>query len=259
MATSSKATIVLVGGAFHTPQSYEKLKTAIQALGYEVHVPRLPTCNEARPPNTDLASDTELIRSYVESLVQAGRNVVVIGHSYGGQVCSNALYGLGVEARSSAGLTGGVSHIVYLVGYALPEGMCSLDKFKEFGNIENMALVFDVAEDGSTVVRDPKALFSLDGPGITEEDIAAYIKTLCRWSGKGMFQPIERAAWQEIPVAYIHTTSDMSIPTAEQESMVALIEKAGRKVRAFTVESGHCPNFNAAQSVADAVNQVASS
>lgn len=156
-------------------------------------------------------------------------------------------------------LPGGVSHIVYLVGYALPEGKCSLDKFKEFGNIENMALVFDVAEDGSTVVRDPKALFSLDGPGITEEDIAAYIKTLCRWSGKGMFQPIERAAWREIPVAYIHTTSDMSIPTAEQESMVALIEKVGRKVRTFTVKSGHCPNFNAAQSVADAVNQVASS
>lgn len=72
------------------------------------------------PPNADQSSDTTLIRSYVESLVRAGRTVIAIGHSYGGQVYSNALHGLGVEARSSKGLRGGVSNLIYLVGYALP-------------------------------------------------------------------------------------------------------------------------------------------
>ncbi|KAI0864980.1 alpha/beta-hydrolase [Xylaria cubensis] len=258
MAADSKPTIVLVGGAFHTPQSYEKLQTAIEGFGYEVHVPSLPTCNEARPPNADLGSDTELIRSYVENLIQAGRTVVAVGHSYGGQVCSNALCGLGVETRASDGLKGGVSNLIYLVGYALPEATSTLDKFKEFGNIENMPLVFDMAEDGSAVVRDPKMLFGLEGPGITDEDIEAYAKTLCRWSGKGMLQPLERAAWREIPVAYIHTTSDSTIPTPEQQSMVSFLENAGRKVQTFTVESGHAPNFNATQSVADAVHKVLS-
>lgn len=101
MATNIKPTLIIVGGAFHTPQSYEKLTVALEASGYEAHVPRLPTCNEMRPPNADLSSDTTLIRSYVESLVRAGRTVAAIGHSYGGQVCPNALHGLGVEARSS--------------------------------------------------------------------------------------------------------------------------------------------------------------
>jgi pimeloyl-ACP methyl ester carboxylesterase len=65
---------------------------------------------------TDLMDDTALVRSYVQSLVRAGRTVVAIGHSYGGQVMTNALYGFGIEARSSQGLKVGVSNLIYLVG-----------------------------------------------------------------------------------------------------------------------------------------------
>ncbi|KAJ2993367.1 hypothetical protein NUW58_g1859 [Xylaria curta] len=258
MISDPKPTVVVVSGAFHTPQSYEKLRVALQGSGYEVHIPRLPTCSQARPPNADLASDTEHIRSYVESLVQARRTVVVVGHSYGGQICSNALCGLGVGVRSSNGLAGGVTCIIYLAGYALPEGVSTLDKFTEFGNIEDMPLAFDMAEDGTAIVHNPRMLFGLDGPGISDEDIEAYNKTLCRWNSKGMLQPLERAAWREIPVAYIHTTSDPSIPTPEQQSMVSFLENAGRKVMTFTVESGHAPNFNAAQGVTEAINKVVS-
>ncbi|KAK7742226.1 hypothetical protein SLS62_010777, partial [Diatrype stigma] len=255
MASNAKPTIIIVGGAFQTPESYGKLTVALEASGYEVHVPRLPSCNEMRPPNADLSSDTALIRSYVESLVRAGRTVVAIGHSYGGQVCSNALYGLGVEARSSKGLRGGVSHLVYMVGYALLEGLSTFDKFKEFGNLENMPLVFDMAEDQTVVPRDPRMLFGLRGPGVEDAEVEDYIKTLCRWHGKAMFQPLEHAAWREIPVVYIHTTSDISIPTVEQQNMVKTLEEAGRKVQSFTVESGHCPNFIATQGVVDAINK----
>ena len=47
--------------------------------------------NEARPPNADLATDTAMVRGDVESLVDAGRTVIAIMHSYGGQVGTNAL------------------------------------------------------------------------------------------------------------------------------------------------------------------------
>ena len=100
MSANSNPTLVIVGGAFHTPASYGKLASALEAHGFEVHVPRLPTRNETRPPNADLTDDPVLIRSYVESLVRAGRTVVAIGHTYGVQAMSNALYacGLGLEA-----------------------------------------------------------------------------------------------------------------------------------------------------------------
>ncbi|KAJ0109512.1 hypothetical protein J7T55_000438 [Diaporthe amygdali] len=259
MTANSKPTLLIIGGAFHTPASYGKLASTLEASGFEVHVPRLPTCNEARPPNADLTDDTALVRSYVESLVRAGRTVVAIGHSYGAQVMSNALCGLGTEARSSQGLKGGVSNLIYMVGYALPEGMSTFDKFKEFGKMENVPLVFDMAEDHTIVLRDAPLTMGLRAPGIEEPEIEAYVKTLCRWHGKGMMQPIEKTAWREIPVAYIHTTTDLSVPTPEQQSMVEGVEKAtGRKVQTFTVESGHCPNFTATQGVVDAINKVVS-
>ncbi|KAI1322479.1 Alpha/Beta hydrolase protein [Xylariaceae sp. FL0255] len=258
MDSNAKPTLILVAGAFHTPQSYEKLTNALESHGFEVHVPRLPTANEARPPNADLASDTEFIRNYVESLVRAGRTVVAIGHSYGGQVISNALCGLGTEARSANGLRGGVSQLVYLVGYALVKGKSTFDKFMEFGDAANAPLVFDMAEDGTMTVRDPNMLFTLKGSQVTDEEIEAYTKTLCRWNGKGMLQKLENEAWREIPCSFIHTLSDISIPLPEQESMVKTLEETGLKVPTMSVESGHCPNFSAAQAVADAVNKLIS-
>ncbi|KAL1855723.1 hypothetical protein Daus18300_011006 [Diaporthe australafricana] len=256
--SANKPTIVIIPGAFHTPESYGKLTTAFESCSYEVHVPSLMTTNGARPPNADLTDDTRLVRSYVESLVRADRTVVAIGHSYGGQVMTNALCGLGLEARSAQGLKGGVSNLVYMAGYALPEGMSTSDKFKEFGDPSTAPLVFDMAEDLTMVLRDGPLAMGLRGPGIDEAAIEAQVKTLCRWNGKAMMQPLEKTAWREIPVAYIYTTSDLSITTQEQQSMVETLEKSGRKVKTFTVESGHCPNFVAPQGVVDAVNQIVS-
>lgn len=262
MTSDNKPTIVIIGGAFHTPASYNKLASSLRASGFEVHVPRLPSCNEARPPNADLADDTNLIRSYVESLVFAGRTVVPIGHSYGGQVMSNALYGLGLEARSSQGLKGGVSNLVYMAGYILPEGMSTYDKSKEFSRLEEAHLVFDMAEDNTMMLRDAPLRLGLGDPSTKEAEIGEYMKSLCRWHAKGMMQPLERAAWREIPVVYIHATSDLLIPLVEQQKMVGSVAKAlentGRKVQTFTVESGHCLHLTAAQKVVDFINKVVS-
>lgn len=125
MTANAKPTILIVHGGWHVPESYEKLTSALESAGYEVHVPRLPSTNDVRPPNADLSTDTVLVRSYAESLVRAGRTVVAIAHSYGGQVTSNSLYGLGIETRSAKGLKGGVSHLIYMTGYAVPEGISS--------------------------------------------------------------------------------------------------------------------------------------
>jgi hypothetical protein len=69
MATNNKSSLFIIRGAFHTPASYQKLITALDSDGYEVHVLLLPSCNQNRPPNADLTSDTDLVRGYVQSLV----------------------------------------------------------------------------------------------------------------------------------------------------------------------------------------------
>lgn len=216
----------------------------------------MPSVNEVRPPNAELSDDTALIRSYVESLVRAGRSVVAIGHSWGGHVATNALHGLGVDARAARGLKGGVSHIIYMAAFALPEGLATMDKVKEFGNMDLVPLAFDFADDGTCISCDPKTL--LVGSGPSDGEIDEYLGTLVRWHGNVMYQPIEHAAWREIPVAYIKTSNDMTVPAHFQQHFIDGMEKAGRKVQVFELETGHCPNLTATDGVVNAVNKVTS-
>lgn len=253
--TSTKPTLVLIAGAWHVPSSYSKLTNALKSAGYEVHVPSHPSANQIRPPNADLYTDTTLIRGYVESLVDAGRTVIAIMHSYGGQVGTNALYGLGVDTRAQRGLAGGVSYLVYMCAFALPEGGSMIGKVKEFGHEDLMPLAFDFAEDMSCVSRDPKLL--LVGQGVDENEIESYVSTLVRWNGKGMYQEsTNKAAWREIPVAYIYTKQDMTVPFDYQKSMVEKLEIEGRKVYTVELDTGHCPNLTATKEVVNVIDDI---
>jgi pimeloyl-ACP methyl ester carboxylesterase len=96
---SQAPVILVVGGGWHTPQSYHTLTTHLEYAGYAVHVPTLPSMNGSRPPNADLNSDTVHVRSVTKNHVEAGHDITVLMHSYGGQIGTNALYDLGLEHR----------------------------------------------------------------------------------------------------------------------------------------------------------------
>ncbi|KAE8138751.1 Alpha/beta hydrolase fold-1 [Aspergillus pseudotamarii] len=239
----SNPAILLVHGAWHIPAHYAEFTSALRSKGHEVHVPRLLSMNEARPPNADLSSDTDLIRSYVESLVEAGREVVVLMHSYGGQVGTNALVGLGAEARKQQGRTGGVVRLIYIAAFAVTENNSMISVVEAFGH-------------GDCVSRDPKNL--IVGPGRSDEETDAYIAAMPRWNGKAMYQAVERCAWRDIPVSYIYSTADMTVPLDYQKSFVEKMREAGRDVNTFEVETGHCPTFTKFEEVAKIVDGVVS-
>ncbi|KAK3391166.1 hypothetical protein B0H63DRAFT_493206 [Podospora didyma] len=125
---TTKPTVVIIYGGWHVPESHEKLITALQKAGCET-----------RPPTADLYNTSDLIRSYISSLMRAGRTVVAIMH-YGGQVRSNSLVGLCLGTRASQGLRGGVSHLIYMAAFAVPEGTAMMGKVKEFGHMNLVPL-----------------------------------------------------------------------------------------------------------------------
>ena len=196
-----------------------------------------------------------MIRAYVESLVDAGHGVIAIMHSYGGQVGTNALYGLGLRDRTQHGKSGGVIHLIYMCAFALPEGGSMVGKVKEFGHEHLLPLAFDFADDDSCVNRDPKTL--LVGPGIEVDVAEAYVSSLVRWNGKSMYQAITHCSWREIPVTYIYTSRDMTVPLDYQKSMVERMQAEGRMVHTFQLATGHCPNLTMTQEVVDIITHVA--
>lgn len=258
MSTTDKPTILLITGAFHVPEGYGKLTSALEAAGFEVHCPRLLSNNGKRPPNADLADDTALIRSYASSLIRAGRHVLVIAHSYGGQVCSNSLYGLGLEARSDQGLKGGVSQLVYMAAGAMVEGKSMMTWVEQHGHLDLMPVAFSFAdnEDGSGIVRDARLALVGAYPEEMEAEVDAYLKTLVYFNGKSMHLPIDRAAWREIPVAYIFTKNDMCLPLDYQKAYVEELKGAGCGVQTFELDTAHAPQLTAVEDVVAIVNKL---
>ncbi|KAH8704191.1 hypothetical protein BGW36DRAFT_414457 [Talaromyces proteolyticus] len=229
MATPNP-TLVIIHGGWHILKSYEKLIVALKDVGYEVHCPRLPTTNQSRPPNADFYTDSDLVHTYVSSLVQAGRSVVTIMHS-------DALVGLGQETRAKDGM---------------------MDKVREFGHMDLVPIAFDFADDDTCLNNDPRSL--LIGPSdLAAEEVDQYLATLVRWNGKFMYLPIRHAAWREIPVAYIYSTADMTVPIDYQRSFVEGMEKASRPVRTFNLAIDHCPHLTATAGVVDAIEQIVKS
>jgi pimeloyl-ACP methyl ester carboxylesterase len=211
--------------------------------------------NGSRPPNADLYTDTALVRGYVESLADAGRKIVVLMHSYGGQVGSNALTGLGLEARqmTNGPATGGVVRLVYIAAFALDVGEAMMDMVKKMGNADLIPLAFDFHEDGTVVSRDAKNLLVGPGPGLSDEDLDAEVARFERWNGTAMYQALESCAWADIPVSYICTKNDMTVPLTYQQVIIENLRSRGKEVPTFELETGHCPQITMPNELADIV------
>ena len=101
---SAPATIVLVHGAWHGAWCWERVVSDLEADGLEVVAVDLPGHGDDPGPLGDLHDDAARVTAVLD---EVGRDAVLVGHSYGGAVITEA----GVHPR--------VRHLVYLCAFAL--------------------------------------------------------------------------------------------------------------------------------------------
>jgi pimeloyl-ACP methyl ester carboxylesterase len=110
-ASEKQATFVLVHGAWHGGWCWKKLTPLLQAAGHQVVTPTLTGLGERShllAPEVDLDTHIQDITAVLE--YEDLRDVVLVGHSYGGMVIA------GVASKVGARL----AHLVYLDAF-LPE------------------------------------------------------------------------------------------------------------------------------------------
>ena len=67
--------------------------------------------------------DAAVIRAEATKLVEAGKDVIVLMHSYGGVVGTEAIHeDLSKSSRQAKGLSGGVTSLLYMCAFVLPVG-----------------------------------------------------------------------------------------------------------------------------------------
>lgn len=211
----TKPTIVLVHGAWADASSWNAVATGLRAQGFTVLAPPNPL--------RGVAHDAEYVSSFVAQRTTGP--VVLVGHSYGGVVISNA-----------AGSGGDVRALVYVNAFIPAEGESI---FQTLGG------------SGSALdVPDPTTVLDIAGyPGAPEGDAEAFLKpeTTLRsfaqdlpeedaWLIVAGQRPITlsanaagsvSAAWRTLPSWAVIGTDDLVIPEATQRS---LAERAGSKI-----------------------------
>lgn len=71
-----------------------------------------------------MSQDVAVVKNAITDILDnKGNNVVVVCHSYGGAVASNAAEGLAEKDRNADGKKTWIQAIVYVAAFALPKGM----------------------------------------------------------------------------------------------------------------------------------------
>lgn len=120
------ATIVFVPGAWHNCDAFIDVMTKVEAKGHHC-VPAPLKTNGAKPALKNNEADVERIRNIVRPLVEEGKDVVMVFHSYGSLPGCDALPDLDKKSRSERGQNGGVIGLVYLAAFLLPAGPSVMD------------------------------------------------------------------------------------------------------------------------------------
>ena len=112
---------LVVPGAWHQPEAYEKLVKSLRNAGYSANATSLPSCNAQDPQNATCSADAEALREEILRSIDAGKDLVVICHSYGGIPGGGAAYGLSKTARAKDRKEGGVIGLIYISGFVVSE------------------------------------------------------------------------------------------------------------------------------------------
>ena len=221
-ATAHKPTVVLVHGAWADSSSWSGVVRRLQSDGYPVRV--VPN------PLRSLAGDSAYLAAYLQTIPGP---IVLVGHSYGGAVVTNAATG-----------NANVKALVYVDAFAPDQG-------------ESVVQLASAKPGSALAVADPSTVFSfVPFPGAAPGDVeltvlpnvfrTAFANDLPRSKAAvlaatqrpvalfALNEPSGAPAWKTIPSWYLAGTIDKVRPIAEQRAMAV---RAGSHL--VRVRAGH--------------------
>jgi pimeloyl-ACP methyl ester carboxylesterase len=218
--TPPKPTVVLLHGAWADGSSWAAVTAKLQREGFTVDV--VPN------PLRGVASDARYLRDY---LATVPGKIVLVGHSYGGMVITNAAAG-----------NANVQALVYIDAFIPQQG----DTVQQLASAQpgsaldpNTAIDAVPIRDASGNVVDVdlyvkptlfRALFAADSPANIAAVLAASQRPETLSSLTEAFPGVP--AWETIPSWALIGTADRVIPPAEQQIMATRAHAHVVKVRA---------------------------
>jgi pimeloyl-ACP methyl ester carboxylesterase len=225
-SAQSVRNIVLVHGAFADGSGWRGVYDELTARGYRVNI--------VQNPLTSLADDVAATRRVLDR--QDGP-VILVGHSYGGTVITEA----GADPR--------VAGLVYVAALAPDAGESTLDQFAEIP--PPPGFIIEEQSDGFGFVNGPK--FKAGFAGDTSDADAAFMRDSQVPIAMSAFKAkVTQAAWRVKPSWFVVATEDGAIDPK-------LLRKTARRMGADTeeVKGSHVVFLTQPKAVADVIDRAA--
>src|SRR6202020_1151547 len=185
--------VVLVHGAFADGSGWKRVADILKKDGYRVSV--------AQPPETSYADDQKYTKAAIDAM---GGPVVLVGHSYGGSIITEA------------GNHPNVAALVYIAAFALDEGesCASIEQA-----LPQASKAFKADSDGNWWIEQEHfaADFAADVPPALSHFMAVSQVLI---STDAFSHKVTSPAWKSKPSWYMVATADGSI-NPDQERMMA--------------------------------------
>jgi pimeloyl-ACP methyl ester carboxylesterase len=207
-ASGPKPSIVLVHGAWADSSSWDAVAGRLQHDGYTVYVPPNPLLG--------LSYDPSYLRDFLNTI---SGPIILVGHSYGGAVITNAATG---DSQVKA--------LVYVDAFAPAQGqtigqLVSADPGScVLPTANTTAQPYPGAPAGAADVYIKQSVFpSCMANGLPAAEAAMLAATQRPLTSLALTQPSGVPAWQTIPSWAVIGTADHAIPPAE---LLAMAEQA---------------------------------
>jgi pimeloyl-ACP methyl ester carboxylesterase len=219
------ATVVLVHGAWHGAWCFEREIPLLRAAGIPVVALDLPGHGRDPGPFTDLHGDAARVRAALDG---TEGDVVLLGHSYGGAVITEA------------GVHPAVTHLVYLCALALDSGescaTAAVGEAKTLSHDGRPTLADGLVNhpDGSTTLT-PEAAAACLYNDCDADTVAWAIAHLGPQPMANLGQSPTAVAWRQTPSTYVVCADDQVIHPGLQKIL------ADRCTHSRVWPTGHSP------------------
>ncbi|KAI0477409.1 alpha/beta-hydrolase [Xylariaceae sp. FL0804] len=259
----STPVIVVVPGSFSPPAIYNDFLAGIREKGYEVKALHLPTVGLGPGRGRDgpappMEEDAAFIAEEVGKLADAGKNVVLLAHSYGGLPASQCTKGLSLREREQQGKRGGIVRIAYLTAVVPALGKSFGETLADFEGSEFPTKI-EADENGWLYFVDLDQAAANVGSDLPHKDARAIVDQFARHSAASFQSPLTHAGHKDIPVSFLLCENNLTVSPLLQRAEIQKIEKeSGNKVDVTSIPTGHVPTVSAREVVVDWIVQAAS-
>lgn len=191
---SGKPTIVLAHGAFADSASWNGVVSGLLAEGYPVLAAAIPL--------RGVRNDADYLASVVAGIEG---DVVLVGHSYGGAVITNAATG-----------NDRVRALVFVDGFApdLGESAAELAERYEGGTLGETLVGFPLADGDTDLYIRPDRYHAQFAADSSAEDAAVMAATQRPIAESALNEPSGEPAWKHLPSWFLFGSEDKNIPPA---------------------------------------------